>query len=120
MKKTKQYVHIIGLLIKKIEKAKPKDRIEYAVATSFLLNALRGSIDGWMQWMTSLENINTLTMKQWKEVYPEMVKLSTNWLKVDLSLTKKKIAEATIKLKEAKKKLKKRTSNKSKKTTYVA
>lgn len=118
MQKTKQYIQIIGKLIKQIEKAEPVDRLEYATATAFLLSALNSSIGGWGHWMKSLEYINSLTMKDWKETYPKMAKLTIEWLKVDLNITKKKVKDATIKFKKFKKKLRKRT--RVKKTTYVA
>lgn len=115
--KTKQYIRIIEHITKKIEKFKPKDRLNYAISTAFLLNALKSSIGGWKQWMDSLENIGTMTMKDWEEIYPQMVKISTNWLKLDIQITKKKIVEAAVKLKESKNKLKK---GKKTTTTYVA
>jgi len=116
---TKQYINAMEQLAKKIERTKPRDRLEYSVATAFLLNAIGSSIKGWDSWMSSLDSINSLSLADWKESYPKMSKLAVKWIRLDLHITKKKMVEATIKLKELKKKLKKH-GKKVDKTTYVA
>jgi len=119
IKNTKRYVLMMRNTIKKIANAKPKDRLDYVVATTYLLEVLKGSISGWALWVKSIENIESLNLNDWKEIHPEMVKLVNEWLKLDISVTVKKIGEATAKYKANKKKQKKHKLKKEK-TTYVA
>jgi len=100
----KQYVKILSNLIKSLGKAKPKDRLEYAVELNACLNALTVSVKGWKQWLTNLDTLQTLTMKDFQQFYPEMVEATIRFLKMDMEVTNKKIDEAVIKYEKKQKK----------------
>ena len=100
----KQYVKILSKLIKHLEKAKPKDRLEYAVEITSCLNSLLVSVKGWKQWLTNLDTLQTLTMEDFKQFYPKMVETTIDFLKIDMEITKKKIDEAIVKYDKTKKK----------------
>jgi len=99
----KQYVKTLSNLIKHLEKAKPKDRLDYAVEITNCLNAMLISVKGWKQWLTNLDTLQTLKMEDFQQVYPEMVKTTIDFLKIDMKVTKKKIDEAIVKYDKAKK-----------------
>jgi len=100
----KQYVKILSNLIKSLGKAKPKDRLEYIVELNACLNALTVSVKGWKQWLTNLDTLQTLTMEDFQQFYPEMIEATIRFLKMDIEVTNKKISEAVIKYEKTKKK----------------
>lgn len=116
MEKTELYIKLLGHFIETINKVKPKDRLEYAFAISQLLSGVLTSIKGWQQWMNDLEKINTLSMEDFKEIYPELKKTTIKFLEIDIDITKKKLKEA----KSYYKKIKKKSKKSEKKETYVS
>lgn len=100
----KQYVKMLSKLIKSLEKTKPKDRLEYAVELNNCLNALSISVKGWKQWLTNLDTLQTLTIEDFQNFYPEMIETTIRFLKMDAKITKKKIDEAIIKYEKINKK----------------
>lgn len=101
---TKDYIKMLSQLIKQIEKAKPKDRMEYAVAVAKCLNSALVSIKGWGTWINDLERLNALTIEDFKTVYPKIRKSIIQFLKVDIEITKKKLVEASLKRKKKQRK----------------
>ena len=114
---TRDYIKVLSRIVKNLEAAKPKDRMEYAVEIARCLNGALMSMKGWECWIGNLERLNALTIDDFKDVYPKMRKAIIDLLKVDLEITKKKTLEATIKYNKRKKQKKEKPKEKE---TYIA
>jgi len=101
---TKKYVKMLNNLITILKKDKPKDRLEYSVALSNCMNSILSSINGWKQWLNNLKSLNTLSIEDFEEVYPEILEISIRFLEADIKITRKKLIEATIQYNKAVKK----------------
>lgn len=119
---TEFYIKILSGIIKKVNKAKPKDRMNYALEVARCLNGILISVNGWKNWINNLERLHALDIEDYEEVYPVMRKCTVDLLEMDISITKKKLAEVNKLLKEIDKTKGKfnRLKSKKSKSTYVS
>ena len=101
---SKEYIYIISDIITKLEKAKPKDRLDYAVEITNCLNGLMLSIHSWKSWLTNLKVLKSLTIEELKQIYPAMLETTIKFLNMDLEISKKKMVEVAVKHVSRKKK----------------
>lgn len=113
---TKKYLKLLTDLVKILKKDNPKDRLEYSVALSNCMNCILSSINGWKQWLNNLKALNTLSMDDFKEVYPEILEISIRFLEANIKITKRKLDEAT----KAYKKITKQKDKAEHKEPYIA
>ena len=88
-------------------KARPKDRLELALALTQITNALAFSVKGWHQWLSSLQAMNTLSKEEMEEVYKGLKPLVLKIVEIDLRITEQKEQQREAEEKKAKKKRKK-------------
>jgi len=101
---TRSYVKMLSKLIKSLQKAKPKDRLDYSVEITKCLNAILVSVKGWNAWLTNLEALKVLSLEDLQQAYPKLLETSIAFLKIDVEVTKKKLLEASVKYNENKQK----------------
>lgn len=90
----KSYLQAMEYNLKLMEDAKPKDRLEYAKELLRCIQILTLSVKGWRAWLGNYDVIDNITLEEFQEVFPKMRQLITDFVKLDLELTKKKFAES--------------------------
>lgn len=121
-------------IMKDINDADPKDRLDYALEFTRLFYALAFTLNGWGQWLgfrVQIEGVKQvagynafrkLSLEECQAIYPQFKALILELLKLDyeLSLAKEKEMEAEIEKRKKTKKSNKKTGKKrKKKTTYI-
>lgn len=101
---TKNYIKMLSKLVTSLQKAKPKDRLDYSVEITNCLNAVMITVKGWNAWLTNLESLKVLSLEDLQQAYPKLLKTSIAFLKIDIEITKKKLLEATTKYSKQKQK----------------
>jgi len=115
---TKIYIEMLSNMIGRLEKAKPKDRLEYGLEITRCLRGMLISIKGWKSWIDNLETLNALNMKDFEDFYPKLRKTAVEFLKLDVEVTERKLKEAKELYQKRTKQFKKK--KKQEKATYVA
>jgi len=115
---TKFYIKMLSDLIEKLGEADPKDRMDYALEVTRCLNGIIISVKGWQAWISNIEQLHGLQLKDYKAFYPKMRGAVIDFLKLDLEVTKKKLIEATVFYRKLTKKVKK-SKKKKPDSTYV-
>lgn len=132
-KQQKKWSEQIKEIMKRIERAKPKDRFDYAIEFTKIFHSLCFSISGWGQWLgfviqikgspqlASYSGFDRLTLAECEAIYPQLKALSLGLLEIDyeMSLTKEKEIEKVTK-EDKKPKKKTGKSKRKKKTTYIS
>lgn len=116
---TKIYVEMLSKLVEEINEAKPEDRMDFAFEVTRCLKGLMVSVKGWQSWINSIDQLHSLSIKDYKFFYPKMKKAVIEFLKADIEITKRKLAEAIILYKQLTKEDEPKKKGKSK-TTYVS
>ena len=116
IKINKNYIKALKNAIEAIKKLDPKDRLDYAVALSTLVNSVKGSLKGWEVWM-DFRSMDLLTKEEMEKVFLPMRKATIIWLKADKEITEAKTKEMETKHKKTAKKLGKKKETKK---HYVA
>ena len=91
--------------IKKLEKAKERDRLELVRSTWFMLGALQRSLVGWLQWVKNPEIMVKFTEEELEEMNSTIAKFARSFIEYDLEVTEqgtKKGLKATKKKPKAK------------------
>jgi len=102
----KKWTEEIRKLIERIEKADPKDRLDYAIEFVQIFYALIFSVNGWGQWfgfklsMQGTQGIgddlfgsNRMTLEEYQKVYPELKKFVLEILELDFRISEAKEKE---------------------------
>lgn len=89
----KSYLQAMEYNLKLMEEAKPKDRLEYAKELLRCMQILTLSVKGWRSWLANYEIVDNITLEEFQEIYPKMRQLITDFVKLDLEITRKKFAE---------------------------
>lgn len=74
--------------IKKLEKAKDRDRLELVRSTWFMLGALQRSLVGWLQWVKNPEIMVKFTQEELEEINSNISKFVRSFIEYDLKVTK--------------------------------
>jgi len=132
-KKQVKWSDRIKEIMEEISKAKPKDRLDYAVEFTALFHALCYSVSGWGQWLgfaiqvrgatqlAAYAGFKRLTLAECQALYPQLKALVLELLKIDYELSLAKEKEGEVKEKETKKakKKQKKTKKRSKPEVYI-
>jgi hypothetical protein len=89
--------------IRKLEKAKDRDRLELVRSTWFMLGALQRSLVGWLQWVKNPEIMVKFSKEELEEINSNISKIVRAFIEYDLKVTKqgaKKGLKAKRKAKE--------------------
>jgi len=93
VQQTEKYIKALELSIKRIKKANPEDRLDFAFEFSKCLNAMSFSIGYWKSWIENITALNQLKLEDWKLIYPKIKQLAVDFLSVDLEITKNKTSD---------------------------
>lgn len=106
MNKLEEYLKQVEEKIKELGEAKElKDRMEIHAAISELLYHFQGSLAGWAGWLQSASVMAKFSEKELKEFYNEMLKITKDFLILDVKATRVMLKKIE---KKGKKKVKKR------------
>ena len=84
--------------LKLMGESKPKDRLEHAKELLRCIVILTLSVKGWRSWLANYDVIDTITLEEFQEIFPKMRQLITDFVRLDLEITKKKFGEAEKKI----------------------
>lgn len=101
MEKRPKWSELIENTIKQLEKETidKDDRLTMAKKLARLIVILMKSLEGWKQWM-NFEVMDSITKKEFRELYPKLSKVIIEFLKIDAEISKKKEDEAEEKIKK--------------------
>jgi hypothetical protein len=74
--------------IKRLEEAKERDRLELVSSILFLLNALRNSLLGWIQWANNPNIMARFTQKDLEKIAKKLSTFTRTFIEYDIEATK--------------------------------
>lgn len=110
MENVEKYSEIMEHNIKLLEEAKPEDRLSLVKNCIMCIQVLNMSLKGWSGWLGNFSITEKFTLEELKDLYPRMKQIVTDFVKLDIEYTKKKLGEEE----------KKSPKPKSKKDKYVS
>ena len=74
--------------IKRLEEAKERDRLELVSSILFLLNALRNSLLGWIQWANNPNIMARFTQEDLEKIAKKLSTFTRTFIEYDIEATK--------------------------------
>jgi hypothetical protein len=74
--------------IKRLEKAKKRDRLELVRSLRFMLSALQRSLLGWMQWVNNPDIMTRFTKEDLEKINKKLSEFTRSFIEYDLEATK--------------------------------
>ena len=90
--------------IKKLEDAKSKDRLDYVRSIHFMLEALEGSLRGWVYWINNPNIVTKFTLEEMEEMNRKLTEFVRSFIEYDLEITQKGIDKGLLAKRKVRKK----------------
>jgi hypothetical protein len=74
--------------IKRLEKAKERDRLELVRSMRFILSGLQRSLLGWMQWVDNPDIMTRFTQEDLEKMNKKLSEFTCSFIEYDLEATK--------------------------------
>ena len=74
--------------IKRLEETEEKDRLDFVSSILFLLNALRNSLHGWIQWANNPNIMARFTQEDLEKIAEKLSTFTRTFIEYDIETTK--------------------------------
>ena len=81
------WIGIVKTYLTQIETLKPKDRLETCGEIGRCVDAIRGSVAGWINWLSNPGLMSNFTEDELAEVFKRMRQVAVDFLNLDLDAT---------------------------------